>query len=157
MPTGLLQVNYEGNMDAEPKPRFATIVVELHRATYVLQPENGTTVAFFGRPPSYGPDRPATYFSVYTDKLVFDGSFNSIYAIVQVQTDSPSVKGTITASDPLPYPVTVGTPTTIYGTLKPGDKTDTFAIPLTEMGAEQDRGAATARLEAIRKGQPPSP
>jgi hypothetical protein len=137
MPTGELEISYNGEPRSTPALNNITIKVTLTNGTYIVQPRNYTLVVFYGRPPNYGSDYPVTTYYVYS--------------VAQVQTNAASIQGTLTASQPLPYSVTIGIPgsgkTT---TLQPGSTSVKFDIPLAA-NAEQTGAAVAARLEAIQK------
>jgi hypothetical protein len=151
MPTGELEISYNGEPRSTPALNNITIKVTLTNGTYIVQPRNYTLVVFYGRPPNYGSDYPVTTYYLYTDNLQLTGDLNSVYSVAQVQTNAASIQGTLTASQPLPYSVTIGIPgsgkTT---TLQPGSTSVKFDIPLAA-NAEQTGAAVAARLEAIQK------
>ena len=153
MPTGELEISYNGEPRSTPNLSNVNITVTLSNGTYITQPSNYTLVVFYGRPPNYGSDYPVTSYYLYTNNLQFEGDLNSVYSVAQVQTSAASIQGTITASQPLPYSVTIGIPgsgkTT---TLQPGSTSVKFDIQLPA-NAEQASGAVAARLAAIQKGE----
>lgn len=152
MPTGELEISYNGNPRSTPTLRNVNITVTLTNGTYIVQPKNYTLVVFYGRPPSYGNDYPVTSYYLYTNNLQFEGDLNSVYSVAQVQTSAASIQGTLTASQPLPYSVTIGIPGSgKVTTLQPGQTSVKFDIPLVQTSAEASTEAVNARLEAIRK------
>ncbi len=154
MPTGELEISYNGEPRSTPNLRNVTITVTLSNGTYIVQPTNYTLVVFYGRPPNYGSDYPVTTYYLYTNNLRFTGDLNSVYSVAQVQASAPSIQGTITASQPLRYSVTIGIPGSgKVTTLQPGATSVSFNIPLTATSTEEVSGAVAARLEAIQKGE----
>lgn len=151
MPTGELEISYNGEPRSTPQLSNITIKVALTNGTYITQPTAYTLVVFYGRPPNYGSDYPVTTYYLYTDNLRFEGDLNSVYSVAQVQTSAASIQGVLSASQPLPYSVTIGIPGSGKDTiLQPGATSVKFDIPLPA-NAAQASGAVAARLEAIRK------
>jgi len=152
MPTGELEISYNGEPRSTPTLRNINITVTLTNGTYIVQPKDYTLVVFYGRPPSYGSDYPVTTYYLYTNNLQFEGDLNSVYSVAQVQTSASSIQGTLTASQPLPYSVTIGLPGKPGDvTLQPGQTSVSFSFLLAQVSAEDSQGAVNARLEAIRK------
>jgi hypothetical protein len=152
MPTGELEISYNGEPRSTPALRNINITVTLTNGTYIVQPKDYTLVVFYGRPPSYGSDYPVTSYYLYTNNLQFEGDLNSVYSVAQVQTAASSIQGTLTASQPLPYSVTIGLPGKPgETTLQPGQTSVSFSFPLAQLNTEEASGAVAARLEAIRK------
>lgn len=151
MPKGELEISYNGEPRSTPSLKSITITVALSNGTYIPQPNDYTLVVFYGRPPSYGSDYPVTSYYLYTNNLQFEGGLNSVYSVAQVETAEPSIKGTITASQPLPYSVTIGIPGTgKVTTLQPGQTSVAFNIGLTGTTADATKGAVKAKLGNIQ-------
>lgn len=154
MPTGQLEISYNGDSRSTPTLRNITIKVTLVHGTYIVQPTDYTLVVFYGRPPNYGKDYPVTSYYLYTNNLQFEGDLNSVYSVAEVESSDNTVGGTLTASQPLPYSVTIGLPGQPgYVELKPGSTSVSFKFPLSGNAAMVGNESVAARLEAIRKGE----
>ena len=152
MPSGALEISYNGEPRSTPSLRNIAIKVTLSNGTYVPQPNQYTLVVFYGRPPNYGSDYPVTSYYLYTNNLEFEGDLNSVYSVAQVQSVEPSIKGTLAASQPLPFSVTIGIPGSgQVTTLQPGQTSVAFNIGLTATTADEVKGVVTAKLGEIRK------
>jgi hypothetical protein len=154
MPNAALEISYDGESRSTPTLRNITIKVALANGKYVPQPNEYTLVVFYGRPPNYGNDYPVTDYYLYTNSLEFSGDLNSVYSVAQVESADASIKGTITASQPLPYTVTIGLPGTgQVTTLEPGQTSVAFNIGLTPATADAVKGVVTAKLSSIQPAE----
>jgi hypothetical protein len=76
-----------------------------------------------------------------------------VTAIAQVQTSAASIQGTLTASQPLPYSVTIGLPGKPGDvTLQPGQTSVSFNFSLAQLNAEEASRAVAGYALANWRG-----
>jgi len=126
------------------------ISINIANGVFVLTPS--CVGVFYGLPPGYSGNYPATYYTYGSDWILFQGNISSVYSELWLQSDDNMLTGTITANPALNVNVYIGS----YGgkgsfDLPAGSTGAPFKIPIANYGIQQEADR-TGRLAQIISG-----